>query len=350
MENLTNIKVPKKYEDKISKIYIEGFGKEKQYVCELREGYIFGINECGIYFADTQKELLNTIRVEIEEEVVDKPVEVEQKEELRNKILTDIFTKEDIVELANKDNGTGGFLPSQGDFYKKINLEGEWTAEWLKDRGFEISWINKDTGVVTTKCGIEVSTNGYCSIKKELTPLEATYEFYQRCREIQKSGKYEINISSNYSGDGIIDILEKKPIRLMERICFENRKDIEKLDELINKTLNKYLEKEAEEEPEILTITDSENYKVYTCLGYVFSEKTYSTGLTQISVRKKIGETNNEYLPDIYVDDDISSCKIKGFKIQTTSYGTMGCDDIEKIISGYNEAIKFVKVLEKRYL
>ena len=77
MENLTNIKVPKKYEDKINKIYIEGFGKEKQYVCELREGYIFGINECGIYFADTQKELLNTIRVEIEEEVVDKPVEVE---------------------------------------------------------------------------------------------------------------------------------------------------------------------------------------------------------------------------------------------------------------------------------
>lgn len=79
-----------------------------------------------------------------------------------------------------------------------------------------------------------------------MTPLDATYEFYQRCREIQKSGKYEINISSNYSGDGIIDILEKKPIRLMERICFESRKDIEKLDELVDRTLNKYLEKENE--------------------------------------------------------------------------------------------------------
>lgn len=135
----------------------------------------------------------------------------------------------------------------------------------------------------------------------------------------------------------------------MERICFENRKDIEKLDELVNRTLNKYLEREVEKEPEILTITDSEDYKVYTCLSYVFSEKIYPSGLTQISIRKKIGEVNNEYLPNVYVDDTIDG-EIKGFKIQTTSYGTMGCDDIEKVISGYNEAIKFVKVLEKRYL
>ena len=68
MINTTNIKIPKKYEDKIERIYTEGFGSEKQYVCELKDGYIFGLMEAGIYFADTQKELLDIIRTEIEEE------------------------------------------------------------------------------------------------------------------------------------------------------------------------------------------------------------------------------------------------------------------------------------------
>lgn len=68
MINTTNIKIAKKYEDKINKIYTEGFGSEKQYICELKNGYIFGIMEAGIYFAETQRELLDVIRTEIEEE------------------------------------------------------------------------------------------------------------------------------------------------------------------------------------------------------------------------------------------------------------------------------------------
>lgn len=68
MNNKTNIKIAKKYQDKINNIYVEGWGSDRQYVCELKEGYIFGIMECGIYFAQSQKELLGVIRREIEEE------------------------------------------------------------------------------------------------------------------------------------------------------------------------------------------------------------------------------------------------------------------------------------------
>lgn len=75
MINTTNIKIAKKYEDKIERIYTEGFGSEKQYVCELKDGYIFGLMEAGIYFADTQKELLDIIRTEIEEEEIEEVIE-----------------------------------------------------------------------------------------------------------------------------------------------------------------------------------------------------------------------------------------------------------------------------------
>lgn len=75
MINTTNIKIAKKYEDKIERVYTEGFGSEKQYVCELKDGYIFGLMEAGIYFADTQKELLDIIRTEIEEEEVEEAIE-----------------------------------------------------------------------------------------------------------------------------------------------------------------------------------------------------------------------------------------------------------------------------------
>ena len=68
MVNTTKIKIPKKYQDKIERIYTE-FQDTKQYVCELKEGYIFGLMEAGIYFADTQKELLDIIKTEIEEDV-----------------------------------------------------------------------------------------------------------------------------------------------------------------------------------------------------------------------------------------------------------------------------------------
>lgn len=69
MKNLTKIKVPKKYEDAIELIEMEEKGC---YVMVLNEGWNNG-NEGRMYYAETQKELLEMIRSEIfkdEEEMV----------------------------------------------------------------------------------------------------------------------------------------------------------------------------------------------------------------------------------------------------------------------------------------
>lgn len=88
--------------------------------------------------------------------------------------------------------------------------------------------------------------------------------------------------------------------------------------------------------------------KVYECLGYEIHELTYhNSGLVSLIINSCKSE---KYLPTIYTDDDFDTCGIKGFKIITTSYGTLNPDEIEEVIQGYQMAIKVVKELEKKYL
>ena len=84
MINNTKIRVAKKYEDKISYIDVEGFGKEKQYIVTLEEGYIFENMECGTLVAETVSEVLYCIRNEIVKEEIEteksEMVLIEEKE------------------------------------------------------------------------------------------------------------------------------------------------------------------------------------------------------------------------------------------------------------------------------
>lgn len=57
------------------------------------------------------------------------------------------------------------------------------------------------------------------------------------------------------------------------------------------------------------------------------------------------------YLPDIYFhnlfykkDDE------KTFTIQTTSYGSLNAEEIQKVVEGYQEALEVVKVLTESFL
>jgi hypothetical protein len=73
------------------------------------------------------------------------------------------YTKDDIIEIAKQQNNgyTGGFMNTDGILY---DLDGKHTAEYLHSLGFEIISY-RDTGrngLVTTKEGIKISTNGYC--------------------------------------------------------------------------------------------------------------------------------------------------------------------------------------------
>lgn len=88
--------------------------------------------------------------------------------------------------------------------------------------------------------------------------------------------------------------------------------------------------------------------KVYECLGYEIHELTYhDSGLVSLIINSC---KSKKYLPTIYTDDDFDTCGIKGFKIMTTSYGTLNPNEIEEVIQGYQMALKVVKELEEKYL
>lgn len=53
------------------------------------------------------------------------------------------------------------------------------------------------------------------------------------------------------------------------------------------------------------------------------------------------------YLPDISYDDIFGN---KEFKIQTTSYGALGIEEMKKFMEAYNEAMEVVKILTDKFL
>lgn len=55
-------------------------------------------------------------------------------------------------------------------------------------------------------------------------------------------------------------------------------------------------------------------------------------------------------LPSILIDQDIRDFKIKGFYIETTSWGSLTKEDMAKKIEGYQIGITMVDMLEKKYL
>lgn len=67
-----------------------------------------------------------------------------------------------------------------------------------------------------------------------------------------------------------------------------------------------------------------------------------------ISVRADYDYQHENYIPGIYANKRFGAKKYT-FEIQTTSYGSLGTDDIQKVIAGYQEAVEAVKILEKNF-
>lgn len=87
-------------------------------------------------------------------------------------------------------------------------------------------------------------------------------------------------------------------------------------------------------------------YELYKIEDYEVIVSTYDSGYKCISVSKRERE---RYLPEIFCKDDFEG-NILGFEIQTTSYGAMNVEDIQKVIAGYNKAIEIVEVLTKEFV
>ncbi|WP_035284240.1 MULTISPECIES: hypothetical protein [unclassified Clostridium] len=78
-------------------------------------------------------------------------------------MIVNKLTKEQIIEKAKKENGF--FINTDNIHY---DLDGKRMAEYLKSIGFNIirHFDTGRNGLVLTQEGIQVSTNGHCSITK----------------------------------------------------------------------------------------------------------------------------------------------------------------------------------------
>lgn len=59
--------------------------------------------------------------------------------------------------------------------------------------------------------------------------------------------------------------------------------------------------------------------------------------------------TDREFFPEIVYHDDLFGDAAE-FRIQTCAYGAKTVAEIEQVITGYQEAVEVVKVLEKTFL
>ena len=58
----------------------------------------------------------------------------------------------------------------------------------------------------------------------------------------------------------------------------------------------------------------------------------------------------DSYIPEISFDDGESRWSDgRGFKIQTTAYGVLNPEEIQKVIAGYNYALEAVKILTDKF-
>lgn len=78
-------------------------------------------------------------------------------------------------------------------------------------------------------------------------------------------------------------------------------------------------------------------------------DTTYESGTAIRKIYVEAMDRNDRYLPEIYYRADIFGKREPGFKIQTTAYGSLGIEDIQKVIAGYQEAIEAVKVLTEAF-
>lgn len=86
------------------------------------------------------------------------------------------------------------------------------------------------------------------------------------------------------------------------------------------------------------------NYVVFREMSF------YNTG----SIFDRIQVIQNrevDYIPEIYFNYDIFGEKdTREFKIQTTSYGSLSPEEIQKVIAGYNEALEVVNILTEKFI
>ena len=77
---------------------------------------------------------------------------------------------------------------------------------------------------------------------------------------------------------------------------------------------------------------------------------TYETGYVYKRIIVSVPwEERENYIPEIYYEDDYYGTHTPRFEIQTAAYGALSPEEIAKVIAGYQEALEAVKILTKEF-
>lgn len=101
---------------------------------------------------------------------------------------------------------------------------------------------------------------------------------------------------------------------------------------------------------------ENENVKVelhvYEAYGYTIREEIYNykEGATLTDIQIIADLKINKYFPTIYVDKDFGENNIKGFSIQTTSFGALTLEEMEEFIEANKIAMTVVKELNEIFV
>lgn len=78
---------------------------------------------------------------------------------------------------------------------------------------------------------------------------------------------------------------------------------------------------------------------------------TYESGTVcrRIYVNVSYEDRHENYIPEIYFEENYFGKHMTRFEIQTASYGAMNPEEIQKVIAGYQEAVEAVEVLTKEF-
>ena len=103
--------------------------------------------------------------------------------------------------------------------------------------------------------------------------------------------------------------------------------------ELQEKVLLKKLEKTSTKYD--ITIYENNYYKIRKFYNKDLNYSTHDC------------ESKEKYIPQIYIKDNLDGEGIDSIDIQTTAYGSMQVEEIEKVIEGYQVAVLTVKQLKE---
>lgn len=108
--------------------------------------------------------------------------------------------------------------------------------------------------------------------------------------------------------------------------------------ELIIKDMNTYTSEE-EHVTQIATLFEAGKYEIEKCVY------NYEDGTSWTDYRVSHDWTE-KYLPDIYYERRFGE-KTGHFEIQTTSYGSLPSEEIDKVVEAYRDAQEVVELAEK---